>query len=193
MKKLALLIIVALLTFSLYADYEYLNTSFSGGFSTVRNMPTVGIGATYQVLGRESSQFSFGLGSRTDLNLVVSDIVDGISIGTFIGPAFEINLSNTASFNLSSGLSFYTEDTFEKDSIDFSSFGLGFDSAFNYYFDKEENIGLSLGIAGYLSFMGCGENSRGFKSDVAAYVGISMRNFGEGLEFRDEYLDFFFY
>ena len=193
MKKLVLLIAIALAACSLYADYEYLNSSFTGGFSTVNGNPTIGFGSSYQVLAMANNRLSFGVGAKTDVDIALSDIVDGLSFGTFFGPAFEIKLSKTTSFNLASGLSFYVEDTFEKDSNEYNSLGLGFDASFNCYFDTEDNMGLALGVSGYLSFMGLDEYSRGFCSDISAYVGISTRFFDEDTSLRDEYLDFFFY
>ncbi len=193
MKKLVLLSAIALATCSLYADYEYLNSSFNGGFSTVSGNPTLGFGSSYQILSKVNHNLFFGVGAKSDFDIILSDIADGISFGTFFGPALELRLSKATSFNFASGLSFYVEDTFEEDSDEFDSLGLGFDASFNCYIDKEDDIGIVIGVSGYLSFLGLDEHSRGFNSDISAYVGVSTKIFDEDTSLKDEYLDFFFY
>lgn len=188
MKKFAILFLMVISAFSLYAHHEYYAASATYGHSSVCDATTLGFGTTYQLLASLDQDLALGIGTKADIDLLIMKNRIATNLGLLFGPALEIALSPYSALNLSAGLSFYEESLSTKKHT-YVGIGAGFDISYNYYSNGNRDLGLCVGITGFNSFVNYANTNFGKSIDWSVYFGLSTNvPFG-----RKEHIDYFYY
>ena len=175
MKRITLLLIVLMLSFSLTAATSMAMMGISGGYSsTAGGIGTLNFNATAQHVADLSNRLGIGGGVHVDLGFGLNK--DGIPInaGFMTGIAFEFRIGQASAINLTLGPALMAE---AGDGYSSVGFGIGLDMLYTYYFDKDRTIGLSVGGTVYPQFLVSSdpEPSPAFSISGMGYVGVTWR------------------
>ena len=177
MKKIATLLTVLLLSFSLSAATSMAMLGMSGGYSTSENgTGLLGFNSTAQYVADFSNSLGIGFGTHADITFGLGHRDLSFFFGFITGPGFEFRIGNGA-INLTVGPAIVLEESS-------FGFGVGVDALYTYYFDQERTIGLSIGGSFYPQFI-VDDSSRpdaSFNFGGLGYVGITWRARGFALD-----------
>lgn len=178
MKKLILLMmIIAILSVSLYADSEFISAGFSGGYTTVQSVPTFGFNTKYQGVFDISNSVSLGVGINGDFSFAFSSGFSA-TMGTILGPVLSIAISDRDVLNLTVGPGFYGEFRENKSlADDYYFFGIGpaADIYYTHFFGDNRDTGISVGAFTYSSLYDFTKNTSCPRFHAAGYVALTLR------------------
>ena len=175
MKRLAALAIAALvLILPVAADSDFGSFGMTGGYSSKDNTALMGFYGTYQYTSEASAHISLGFGTHADFAFGLNHKDElMLSMGYICGFGIEASITDTVSLNLTIGPAVMVETGITSASV---GIGVACDTAFSFYFNKENSMGLTAGATVYPQFFVL-DDGRPDRFSIAAsgYIGMSMR------------------